>query len=150
MKKLIISTIAIAALSRSAVFARIGETYDEAVQRYGPPTGSVATDVASQGWICFAKGDFKVNVKKPDSQFSDFSDMSEVERWNFLRANCSEGWISSGSDRWTNKNLEAFYEFTKHFDTGRYYHRLYVWTDHMKSKRRAELAEKETRNQDGF
>src|SRR5262245_55839241 len=71
-------------------------------------------------------------LKNRNSQFIHSYDMSEVERWNFLRANCSEGWISSGSDRWTNEDLEAFYEFTKHFNTGRYYHCLYVWTDHMK------------------
>jgi hypothetical protein len=106
-------------VSCTSAFARIGETYDQAVQRYGKEYDIVKDPVTNDNIYRFIKGNFCVNavfdntdrigrityIKKSDSQYGESGDMSEVAQLNFLKNNCPEGWIATGYQEWVNGNV---------------------------------------------
>ena len=156
--KLIINTIAIVALSCSVAFARIGETYTEAVQRYGKEIQTYdPPGTTNLVWFNFAKGNFRVNaVFGPSRKIvaieyvkigeDGWVELSVNERENFLKSNRSKGWhetkSENGSPFWSNGNLCAIYSETP--DTG--YKRLLICTTSFLDDR----LKIETADQEGF
>ena len=159
MNKLLTIIAVIAAATITTGRARIGETMEEATQRYGQPT-VLKND---RGWTIFYKGNFQVNVtfyqgKIDTVEYMKWSakrvvEMSEVEANNLLNANYSGEWISRGRDEWTTstatllaiKNYQVIEE-----DYTKSYHRLIVMTIGAMQRWLDDVAAKETAAQSGF
>ena len=165
MKKLLTTTIAIASLSCSAAFARIGETYDEAFKRYGKERDIVKDEITGRDIYRFDKGVFHINalldddgkigeiyyIKQADAGWGKTTPMSENEIMNFLRSNRPKGWVSAGDNAWVNgDSLVAFYGPVKDIDRGTQFYRLNIQTKSMALKYLKSIENKETSNQEGF
>ena len=168
MKTLVLNIISLA-VAITATYARIGETYDQAVARYGAPLGaSIDIIFPDEKWTSFRKGGFHVNAifhnGKIDtieyikiigynkySESFETAALSEIEINNLLKANYNEIWQNSYSKSWTAPNLTAIHEYNMASrQVSRYYYRLVIWTDEAGQRRAEQMAAKETEAQVGF
>ena len=155
MKKLLAIIAAIAAIT-TAAHARIGETLEQAIERYGEPSPG-----QNAGWTVFFKGGFQVNthfhggaidaVEYIKTEGLETAKLSEVEVQNFLNANYAGNWQASSWRSWFAPNLGALQEY--HVIKGNWakgYHRLVIWTAAAGRRAHDKVALEETEAQAGF
>jgi hypothetical protein len=164
MKTLITITIAIAtAAITSSSYARIGETREQAIARYGQPANVVVNN--GWEWTQFRKGDFGVSVHFFDGRIDSIEyikitgvfegyyktvELSEVETQNFLSANDS-AWEANGHHLWVSPNLCALQEYNMsgtHWTHN--YHRLLIMTREAIERADNQTAMQQTEAQAGF
>ena len=113
-----LTAIATALALMSAAHARIGETLDESIARYG---AIIAQTTAPDGgqFYTFAKGQYSIIIELDEHgrtsvivyRKSDNSDMSDDEKQNFRDAESGgEKWTQSTWRIWQTSRIAAFYE----------------------------------------
>jgi hypothetical protein len=147
-------------MSRSpfwGLVARIGETLEQAIKRYGEPI----TLENARGWSCFQKGDFQVNVQFYQGKIDKIEylkwnarqvvEMSEVEARNFLKANYNGPWTTVARNEWSAPNLLALqnYQIIPE-DWSKSYYRLLITTTDAAQRYFDKVAAQETAAQSGF
>jgi hypothetical protein len=121
MKKLFTLTIAVAlatATITTSSYARIGETLDQAIKRYGSPQILQSADGGE--WARFYKGEFGIDVRFYEGKIDTIEyvkllrehdrpiqtiKLSEVEIGNFLKANYPGTWTREGYQTWIASNI---------------------------------------------
>ena len=159
-----IKTTIIAAITAFTINAqaRIDETMEEAIARYGEPIERSN----AKGWTVFQKGKFQVNVTFYQGQIDTIEyikwgsrapvEMSETEANNLLKANFIGEWFSCGHNEWTtsegtNVGLIAIknYQIIEE-DYMKSYYRLIIMTIDAAQRWSNNVAAKETTAQAGF
>jgi hypothetical protein len=143
-------------------FARIGETLDQAKQRYG----KIKKDDTFKGLrrVEFERNGFRVVAiflddrigaiifsKLPTQTFRKSDEMSETEVQNFLKANGGEKeWKQVAERTWTAPGLSAWYFYDMSGPTDSWVWLLAIQTDETTDKIAAYEAAEQTKNQEGF
>jgi len=143
-------------------FARIGETLEQAKQRYG----EIGSDDTFKGLrrVQFVKNGFVVStlftgdrigsilfVKLPEEQSRKSEEMSETEIQNFLKFNGGgKLWKQVAERTWTAPGLSALYFYDTEGPTDDWRWVLVIFTDEYVEKIAAYHEAEQTRNQEGF
>jgi len=171
MAKLVTTCLFVAATTLAAN-ARIGETLDESIKRYGDVV-ETRTYPGGNTWHLFRKGDFVISIflgkdgkteaieylKDPvkNSGFlSVDSEMSSNEIQNFLNAEGS-GWVDLEANifkklhtEWDNGSLYATYKFWSRQEDEPAHYALRIETRGYSEMMRKKQIEAENKNQEGF
>jgi hypothetical protein len=150
--------------------ARLGETMEQAVARYGP----VIKETDSNGihWYAFRKNGFIVRaifqnskivqidyshdftVAEPNQSWMQLSKLSDVEIQNFLKVNDTGPWTKlfvDGYGDWESANNLASYTLNSSTkDVMRWFYELKVYTKDWQHQLNQKKAAEETANQQGF
>lgn len=163
-KFLLTTTLGLLSLS---AYARIGETMDEAIKRYGPVTHEI--DMGSRHWYCFRFKGFVVNAVFNDGKIveieylrdpanmprleavSTFTELSENEIINFLKANSTEEWQTVGIHEYQTSDLKAYYSYmTAIPNPMHWYYHVIIMTNGQLQYINDEKKQKEDKAQAGF
>jgi hypothetical protein len=147
---------AIAAVTINTSHARIGETMEQAIKRYGNPFPRETADE----WTTFRKGIFIINVQFHQDKIDVVeylkleertAELSEVEIKNFLKANYNGSWKEVRRNFWQVSNLNATHNFvTIKGDPSNSYYRLLIMTDDSVDRAMKQIETEETAAQAGF